>query len=573
MTRKKRGIFRLLSFSLCVFFACTLVSGVNFVAKTVVRAEAAEVSSAAYKRTEGGFVYYDLLGLFRIVSVDNVSAVEYSDDGIRYEPRTLPTVARYVKTVGEGVVKGEKLHAAKIRSVKCSINCYTGEGPENLIDENDATYMNPQGKVYTIALELDGYYRLSAFRWYAFQGFYPYGEISVSMNGGNFQHWETFDFSRCYVKDPAFGEGFVMTGGTPVACKYILIRVTGGVQEAVATREFTLYGEAFTPDPVDPLGVEIVEKNAEGAYNTSDAACKVGDTFTLTARQKNADSVCSFVWKSRNPNMLTVDEFGRVTVLRGGKEPYYTIEVGVTAPDGNVYRDEIKVYIEAVANIAQAAEISWNGANDWYGKPTMAFDGIVFQWGNWVQPCEGVTEYSLVCDFKQQILFGKVAVYIGVNAPSQIEILGIEEDGTQFLLETMKGVQPNSLLTAEGKWEYRGLVFRVKDAGKVSTIYEIEIYNHVAFPISQIENAFGVADERGPISSGTYVPPTKEKTEPAVNDYGQRFEIPKGNPLFSYAYSRRDTVLYVLCGAAAAGSITFLALAAVMGIKRRKKKK
>lgn len=467
---------------------------------------------------------------------------------------------------------GAEEEKAGVVSASCSVACWDGEGVDKLTDGNDATYMNPTSKAYTIKVELDGYYHLTGFRWYALQGYYPYGDVSVSLNGGVFEKWTDFTFSDDnYYEDPALGEGFLLTHTGEAYAKYILVNVTGGPQEAVATREFSIYGTRYTPDRVDPEGLSIAEKNADGAYNTADTPCDIGDAFSLNAVQANPASIEKIVWTSGNTSMLSVDEFGNVTVLRGGVQPYYTVKAETTAPDGTKYSDEIKIYIKPIANIASAGKLTYSNIG-YYWRPQMAFDGITKTFGNWVQPVAGVTEYFMACNFGQEIKFGKVSIHIGVSAPREIEVLGRRANGSYQSIRTFGEIAAGDELDIEDAGSWYGFRFNIREtATGMSTIYDIQIFNHESFPLSDIKQTTDVTENRGPGASGVYVP--EYKTGPASDgSYGTKFSPDRADAVFTYKTGADGTQI-ALCVISCVLGAGLIGVAAAFGIIINKKRK
>lgn len=475
---------------------------------------------------------------------------------------TLPICSLTV-SAEEGTAK------ATVKSAVCSVECWEGEGVENLIDGNDATYMNPTTKTYTLKIELDGYYRLTGFRWYALEGFYPYGEVSVSLNGGSFTKWADFAFE--YVVDPVYGAGFVMNYSGEAQAKFILVNVMGGPQEAVAARDFSLYGAQYTPERVDPEGLVIAEKREDGAYNTAQTACDIGATFMLNAVQTNPDSIEKVVWTSKNTAMIAVDEFGRVTVLRGGIQPCFTVTAKVVSPDGKEYSDEIAIYVKPVTNIAPAGKLGYANVG-YYWRPQMAFDGVTSTFDNWVQPVAGVEEYFMECDFNQEIKFGKVAIHVAVSAPREIEVLGKKTDGTYERITTFTNIRSQSVLEISGEWNLRALRFNVRETKTgMSTIYEIEIFNHEDFSLSDIKQTSDVTENRGPTASGVYVP-EKNTGESANGSYGEKFTREPSDATFIYV-EETDGVSVALTVCACIFAFALVGIAVLFGLTINSKKR
>ena len=462
----------------------------------------------------------------------------------------------------------ETAEKAGVKSVSCSAPCWEGQDPSNLTDDSEDTFMNPTSKTYTVKIELNGYYHLTGFRWFPFEGFYPEGDISVSLNGGGFEKWADFAFE--YIEDPTYGAGYEMVYSGEAYAKYLLVNVTGGPQASVATRDFSIYGTAYTPDRVDPEGLIIAEKNQDGAYNTASTACSIGDTFTLTAVQDNPNSIEKVVWKSNSAAMITVDEFGKVTINRGGIQPYYTVTATVVAPNGTAYSDEIKIYVKPIANIATAGKLSYSNV-DYYWLPQMAFDGVTSVFGNWVQPTDSVSEYYMACSFDQEIKFGKAAIHIAVNPPKEIEVLGKRANGSYETVQTFKNIRAQSVLELTGEWEYYGFRFNVKETGTyASTIYDIQIFNHEDFSLADIKQATDVTENRGPLT-GVYEPEIVTG-ESASNSYGEKFTPSRADAAFSYV-EESDGAEVALCIVSCVLGAGIIGIAVLYGLTINHKKR
>ena len=321
------------------------------------------------------------------------------------------------------------------------------------------------------------------------------------------------------------------------------------------------------PDLEDAEGITIQGKNQEGAYNTQETPLSPGEKISLTAIYGNPACISKPVWESGNKYMLDVDAFGVVSVKRGGTQPYYTVKASVESLDGGVYTDEIKIYVKSKANISSMAELSWYGSQFFYGAPAKAFDGIVGVFGNWLQAMDGIAVYSVKCDFKQQIKFGEMKIHIGVNAPVSILVKAYKLDGTMQELANYTNITINTTLTIDQVGEYSAFEYVIEEASSPCTIYEIEIFNHDDFPLSNIQQTT-VPEQRGPGGRGYYDPIISQPTEIVENTYGQKFEKENSPLIFSYSTFEPMILIGAILGA---GSIAIIVVMVFTVLKKERR--
>ena len=557
-----------------VIFALVIAAGLCIILPPTMtaKAESTNITRYAYKYTSGADTVYDLLGLYRVTDVQSDSEAYISSDGNNFTRTQLPAVARYVKSASDCVIFAEKLPTAKAEAASVNKVCYENQGVEKICDGRDNNYMaTTSNDAFRIDIALDDFYELIGFRWYAYLSFYPAGTISVSLNGTDYVKWADLDFSDKFVADPYLqnAQGYLMTEYSAVKCKYIRVETFG--EKKVATREVTFYGEKFSPEDEDPEGIEIRQKNSFGAYNTEETALVAGDTFELSASYLNPASVCKIIWKSEEPNMLRVDEYGTVTVLRGGSKKYYSVTAKVTSPNGTVYTDEIKIYVKSVINLASMADLSWKGADFFYGAPAKAFDGIKDTWGNWMQVTDGTAEYSVILNFSQAIKFGKIAVYLGVNAPQSISLKGIDEGGDSEDITVFEEPSTDSVLVIEEPMTYCGFVFVIKEKSAPSTIKEIEIFNHEDFSLGDIKE-IEVPVERGPHSQMEYIPQRNDEDLSYAGEYDKKYSDKPAAEIFEYTRFNPVYIAVIALGTVTVGASAIALYLKFGGAKKEKRK-
>ncbi|HHT66883.1 MAG TPA: hypothetical protein GX010_01450 [Erysipelotrichaceae bacterium] len=533
-----------------------------------VSAASNEKTRRTYQYKEGDYFYYDFLGFFNLTNVESSGNVEVSLDGVSFEAPLYPCLTRYVRSTQTCRVYADATDTAKIERAVCSASCWENREVEKIYDGvKKENYMNPTMSEWTLDFEFDDYYELNGFCWHVYQVNAPKGNISYSLNGSSFTKWVDFKFDKKIV-DPTIGdEDYLMTEYSPARCKFVRVNVTGSAFDNIfsATREVIFYGKKYEAENVDPLSITINEKLPNGAINTPETAYYPGDKFQLTASLGDNNSLSKVEWESLNPINIRVDEFGSVEIIRGGIDDIYKIRAFTIAPNGTVYEDITDVYIRRILPISGLSELSWYGVSNFYGPAAYAFDGVIGVFGNWMQPVDGVNNFQIICDFKQPIPIGKINIYIGVNSPRSINVIGYL-NGVPTLVASFDIILSNKILTVPTTGTFDKLVFDITNNDTASTIYEIEIFNDESFDIESfvVEEP---TENRGPKASGNYDPtvPSYDPTDPSVYDDRFNHESSISEPIFKYS---KVNVTLIVAAPVAGIAIILVVLLVIKGRKK-----